>query len=89
MNKQEKILKRLARIEKELDANNTLYDLYTSQRRAKKERKRDYIDFIIYLMSLSLVAIIIIAVIRKWMKIKKELTMYKGMSIILFILISF
>lgn len=37
------ILKRLARIEKELDANNTLDDFYASQRRAKKERKRDYL----------------------------------------------
>lgn len=37
------ILKRLARIEKELAANNTLDDFYTSQKRSKKERKRDYL----------------------------------------------
>ena len=38
-----KILKRLTQIEKELEKNNTLDDFYTFQRRAKKERKRDYL----------------------------------------------
>lgn len=38
----EKILKRLAKIEKELEKNSTLHDFYTSQRRAKKEVRRDY-----------------------------------------------
>lgn len=37
------IINRLEQIEKELEKNNTLNDFYTSQRRAKKERKRDYL----------------------------------------------
>ena len=37
------IINRLEQIEKELEKNNTLNDFYTSQKRAKKERKRDYL----------------------------------------------